>query len=951
MIRTSSRALRAGPLALLVVALVFALLAIPASPAAAQSDNNLSVIKDNEAPSNAEIAARLTEETEFTNVERVLISRDDNFADALAGGLMQSNSPLLLVPSSGPVSDRVLAQIDRLGADSATILGGVAAVGNEVTTQLTDEGLTVNRREGGSRVETAIDIARNEAPNATTAILARAFAADPDNPTQAFADALGAGALAARNGWPILLSSTEELSAATMDYLAESDITEVQIVGGTAALSQTVEGQINGMGISTERIAGENRAETALEIAKAQGADDATDVNHIILVDGTSENGWAGGFAAAGRAALLEAPILLADGVRLLPETREFLEPVGSRSGFAQENGLSVTCVVHPLACTEGRRALGLSDYPLLSMTPLRGQVIRPGQPITATLTPAAEAADSEVLFDGNCIEAPSELVQVTAAGQAQVMAASQLPPSTCVLNITYEGEAGAVLRTSTAYVTEGAPFRTADQVLLSSGVVPYGDIVPRTPVYVNDTITCTPPGGSPVSREAFAVTAQYQQEDAPGLDVLVAGSDQVITTRDAVCEASITPPTGVGQVLWGVYSQTDSGLRIPLALGTGTEASFDLAALGDAAGADLSDLAIQWVLRVTDERPIAPPPPLGGPEGVVVNRDGLPIVCNGELLPSGPSQPGPGVSCVVEEVTNTVNYLLVQPDVDVVSAANLEFTTLADPRPTLVSLQILANPRPEPPGQQVCELSTPLTVGMQGGGTVEVAGSTTYHTFSLAEETRVRIRANNPFGPTSDGLDPVATLFDSDGNQLAENDDEQLGVLTGSVIDATLPAGEYCLGVSGFGDSTGEYLVAVDPWPVFVQDVEVFDQQGEEFEFFTYDGTQGDQLVLELRQTTFDDTDPFMVVFNDAETEEDLQVLAESNDEGGAPNARIEFTMPYTGRIVIGTGSLTNTGQMVYAASNVVTGSTFAAASTPLDAPAEDALMEGMTAFAGQFE
>ena len=951
----SPTAYRHSQAALLVAAMVMSLLAIPAQPAAAQTDDNLSVIKDNESPSNAEIAARLSEETAFTDVDRVLISRDDNFADALAGGLMQSNSPLLLVPSSGPVSTRVIDEIERLGADSATILGGVAAVGEAVDSQLTGAGLTVERRQGGSRIETAIDIASNEAADAETAILARAFAADPDNPTQAFADTLGAGAMAASNGWPILLSQTEELSAATQEYLAQSAITEVQIVGGEAALSSVVESQIRALDIETVRIAGETRGETALEIAKAQGADTAADVDHVVLVDGTSEDGWAGGFAAAGRAALLDAPILLADGVRLLPETREFLEPVAGRNAdgsFFQTTELSVTCVVHPLACTEGRRALGLSDYPLLSMNPLRGQVVAPGQQITATLSPESEGADAEILFDGTCIEDSTELVRADSSGQATLNLATDLPVPACTLNVTYEGEEGAVLRTSTAYVTEGQPFRTADQALLSSGLVVYGDVVPATPVYINDTITCTPPGGAPTTRDSFAMTAQFQQDGVAGLDVLTNGSNQVITTRDAVCDASIQLPSGVSSVVyWGVYSQTDSGLRIPLELGTGTTATFDLTQLDEGIGADLSDLSIQWAVRVEDARPIAPPPSNDGLPGVVSNRDGLPLLCDGEAYAGGLHTVGAGAQCSVPEVTNEVNYLLVQPNEDVISAPSLTFSALADPRPSLIALQILVEPRPEAPGQgDLCELSTPLTVGAQDGGTVAVAGATSYHTLDLDQELDVRIRANNPFGPQSEGLDPIVTVYDAAGTELVMNDDEVEGDLRGSRIDGTLSAGEYCIGVSGFEDTAGDYLVSVDPAPSFVRSFTPTEE--EPFAFYSYTGQEGDEIVFEARQaTSIDGSDPFMLVFNDAETPEELETLTDDNDGGGAPNSRIEFVMPYTGSVTIGVGSVTDEGEIIYEATSPVEDARFAAAgSTDLPTTAVDAMADDLDGYAGRF-
>ncbi|MEO2107559.1 MAG: cell wall-binding repeat-containing protein, partial [Actinomycetota bacterium] len=176
-----------GTTTVLLGALVAALLAV--APAAAQPEapaGLLQVIKDDDSPSNVELVVRLSEATPRTDVRRVAISRDDQFADALASGVLQDDSPLLMVPSDGQVPTRVLDEIRRLGAQEAVILGGNAAVSDDVEAQFQQAGLQTARRQGGSRFETAIEIARAEAPEATTAILARAGASDPNNPTQGF---------------------------------------------------------------------------------------------------------------------------------------------------------------------------------------------------------------------------------------------------------------------------------------------------------------------------------------------------------------------------------------------------------------------------------------------------------------------------------------------------------------------------------------------------------------------------------------------------------------------------------------------------------------------------------------------------------------------------------------------------------------------------------------------
>ncbi|MGI9018161.1 MAG: DVUA0089 family protein [Euzebya sp.] len=870
-----------------MVALLASLLAVSAAPVHAQNDGSVSIIKDNEAPSNAEIAVRLSEATDLASVQRVVISRDDNFADALASGLLQRNAPLLLVPPNGPVPPRVLGEIQRVGAGEALILGGSGAVSPTVADELVAAGLSVQRRQGGSRIETAIDIADQEAGSATTAILARAFPADPDNPTQAFADALGAGALSAEMGWPILLSTTEELAPATREYLAESDITQVKLVGGTAALSAAVENQIREMGIDTSRIAGDTRGGTALEIAKEQGADTAADVSHVILVDGTGDDAWAGGFAAAGRAALLDAPILLADGVRLLPETDAFLTPGTS---FAQAGDLTITCVVHPLACTEGRRALGLIDVPILALDPPRGVRVDPGLLITATLTPTEEGAGVEVLVDGDCV-GDSQLLTTDAAGQATFSMASELPPGRCQLTVSYAGTASdAFLRSTVVYDTEGPGARSVEQAFVGSDVLAYGEVVPDQPVIVNDTITCTPPGGQPQTMQGSAYQAQNQQPGAPGYDFVNLGSDPLITSPQSACTVSVEVPPQTQQVLWGLYSFSDSGLRVPLLLGQGTTANFDLAAVAQNTGADVRDVSVRWVLQIDDLLPSAPQPPPPGESGIINNPDNLLIICDGESVGPGFRIVEVGAQCSSSISAPGFNILLVQPDRVNQSQPSVTFEVPADTRITTLRAQFIYIPFV--PGQDglTCPTARPLQIGRLTSGALTQPRESQYFRFDGVAGESLRIRLDDAFG--NQGLDPIVSLFGPDGTRIAENDDGDDGL--NSRLDVTLPeSGSYCVQAHGYETSYGDFLLAVDDAPVFI-DSGVFSPEFPVAEY-TYNGVAGDLLVLELRRADFDQTDPILEIYDSVGN-----LVAFDDDGGGYPNSRIEFVLPSSGDFVV---------------------------------------------------
>src|SRR5690606_21917546 len=175
------------------------------------------------------------------------------------------------------------------------LLGGEHAILPAVQQELEDLGLIVERREGESRFETAIDIAQTDVGNPPTVILARALGAeDADDPSQAFADALAAGGMAAPHRWPLLLTQTEVLTASTRTYRASLGEVDILLIGGDAAISAAVEDELSQMfgADHVERLAGADRFETALEIAGKRGDESAADADRVVLVQGEGEDAW-----------------------------------------------------------------------------------------------------------------------------------------------------------------------------------------------------------------------------------------------------------------------------------------------------------------------------------------------------------------------------------------------------------------------------------------------------------------------------------------------------------------------------------------------------------------------------------------------------------------------------------------------------------------------------------
>lgn len=277
-------------------------------------------------------AAIALSQATFPTSDIVFVARDDVHADSLSSTAAQglAGAPLLLTGRDG-LDDRTAAEIARLDASRIVILGNDAAVtgrtGRELALAFPDA--TIDRFGGQTRIETAIEIAEAFAPDATTAVLVRAYGTDGADAAQAYVDALAVGPYASLNEFPILLSESDRLSATTEAYLAESAIETVMLIGGSQALADDIETRLlNVLQIEPGRIAGANRFDTAVQIATNLGYTTAADPSRLVLTEATGGDTdplWSAGFAAAAHGAVYDAPILLSDGAVLPPETLTFI--------------------------------------------------------------------------------------------------------------------------------------------------------------------------------------------------------------------------------------------------------------------------------------------------------------------------------------------------------------------------------------------------------------------------------------------------------------------------------------------------------------------------------------------------------------------------------------------------------------------------------------------------
>ncbi len=273
-------------------------------------------------PLSAPVAAALwwSRDLPAGSAATVLLGRADLFADALSSGGLQGalEAPLLLTPGDA-LHPAVLTELQRLGAQRVVLLGGTAALSAGVADELASAGLQVERVDGLTRLETAVAVARRGFSAPTTIVLARAFG-DAEDPTRAFADSLGAGALAAALPAPLLLSTGEALSPQVAAYLgATPSVTDAIVVGGTAALADAVVSELQARGLLVQRVGGATRFDTAAALTRLR-APVPGPVGTVVLVDGTAPDAWASGFTAARLAASLSGGGLLLTAGEQLPQ-------------------------------------------------------------------------------------------------------------------------------------------------------------------------------------------------------------------------------------------------------------------------------------------------------------------------------------------------------------------------------------------------------------------------------------------------------------------------------------------------------------------------------------------------------------------------------------------------------------------------------------------------------
>jgi len=179
---------------------------------------------------------RLAGDTRFdTNLEilkeagvtggEILVATGWDFADSLSASAV--GKPILLVNSiTGKLTENQKEFLSGLEDVTFTIIGGTAAVGEELAAELAAYG-EVDRVWGNTREETSVKVAERYFENPDRIVLAY---------SRNFPDGLCGGPLAHALGAPLILTNTRAEGTAA-DYVAANGITKGAVLGGTAVLS------------------------------------------------------------------------------------------------------------------------------------------------------------------------------------------------------------------------------------------------------------------------------------------------------------------------------------------------------------------------------------------------------------------------------------------------------------------------------------------------------------------------------------------------------------------------------------------------------------------------------------------------------------------------------------------------------------------------------------------
>lgn len=169
--------------------------------------------------------------------KEVFLTSGENFADALVASVpaaLYARPILLTAKDNLPKVVKDAIENKDYGISKVTVVGGTGSVSDKVYGSITIS--NIERLKGQNRQLTAMAVAKEYFMHAGEAIITNG---------QVYADALSAGQLAWKKNAPILLSNdANTISKELAQYLKDSKMTEITLVGGTSTLTDSLDKQV-----------------------------------------------------------------------------------------------------------------------------------------------------------------------------------------------------------------------------------------------------------------------------------------------------------------------------------------------------------------------------------------------------------------------------------------------------------------------------------------------------------------------------------------------------------------------------------------------------------------------------------------------------------------------------------------------------------------------------------
>ena len=289
---------------------------IPASVSSANVENVSRIAGDDRIATSIEISKAM-----FNESDNIVLASGFNFADALSAGQLAAalNAPLIL--SKDQLDSRTSDEIAKLKPKNIYIVGGETALSSNIEESVKSvvNDINIERLKGNDRYETSVKVMEKTKEFVDAEYLLIASGKN-------FPDALSATSFMADHKALMVLSDGNSYP--------KSDLQEIAI-GGVNQLPLN--------GFTGERIAGNDRYQTALAIARRsfENNENAILANSKVFADSLS---------AVSVAKNYKAPIILTDNENLTQSTKSYLENMNSVTIIGGEKSVSSNIFSNPTA-------------------------------------------------------------------------------------------------------------------------------------------------------------------------------------------------------------------------------------------------------------------------------------------------------------------------------------------------------------------------------------------------------------------------------------------------------------------------------------------------------------------------------------------------------------------------------------------------------------------------